>query len=629
MSDLPVDPVSSAHRKPLVMVTGVQRSGTTAVFGELSRSSGVSPRHESADDPIYHHYFLRPEPQIRGLLHALPGTVLLKPVRETSRRSLLAIADEYADYDLRMIWLYRDPVNVFASWVARGWTTATSERVVEFADHWCVRNEGTLAAAATLGERLVIVNYEDLCSDPAMLPRLAALVGLSSQGSLRRDGRGGRRTFDPTTQASLDAITGPVTHALADARSLRPTRTVASRITAIASRWLAAATTRDRGEPDAPGSTAAEVPSALVREEYTEVLRASDPAPFYRQWHVSARPPGWLGGPECAVAVGYEVSRDLLAGPTSRWWKPRAAHDQDHHHDDRLAGLEELFAESRAGWNDPVRAIVRRHIQSHVCHRGFMLSECLATIVRDVNAEWMGCPAPLLAKVCEGMTSSSVSEANPRLPDDAAAVLIDMPSTALLPRLLDRGVLAATEVPAFLGDTARRTYLLCTVVPNALLVAARHPPLLDRLREAPETIPRFLVEAVRLAPSFVAVKKRVPEAMREAGLDLPAGTIVDVFIGAANRDPAVFADPDRCLLDRTGPPPIMLEAATANALRLRDDAPWPSGSLLFDTAAIVLEALIAGDRPFRIVTNTPMRLVPTADGNCRTLPAEMVVALDE
>ena len=79
--------------------------------------------------------------------------------------------------------------------------------------------------------------------------------------------------------------------------------------------------------------------------------------------------------------------------------------------------------------------------------------------VRDVNAEWMGCPAPLLAKVCEGMTSSSVSEANPRLPDDAAAVLIDMPSTALLPRLSRSAHAGDTGADAGCGTLAARPRL--------------------------------------------------------------------------------------------------------------------------------------------------------------------------
>ena len=84
----------------LVMILGFQRSGTTALFDTLASAPGVSPRHEHADDDLYDDYFLRPEPQIRSVLAALPGTVLLKPVRESRRRSPLEVAKEYRDYDL-------------------------------------------------------------------------------------------------------------------------------------------------------------------------------------------------------------------------------------------------------------------------------------------------------------------------------------------------------------------------------------------------------------------------------------------------------------------------------------------------------------------------------------------------
>ena len=80
--------------KRLVMILGFQRSGTTALFNTLASASGVSPRHEHADDDVYDDYFLRPESQVRPVLSALPGMVLLKPVRESRRRSPLEIAEE-------------------------------------------------------------------------------------------------------------------------------------------------------------------------------------------------------------------------------------------------------------------------------------------------------------------------------------------------------------------------------------------------------------------------------------------------------------------------------------------------------------------------------------------------------
>ena len=163
--------------KRIVMILGFQRSGTTALFETLASAPGVSPRHEHANDDLYDDFFLRPEPQIRPVLAVLPGTVLFKPVRESRRRSPLEVAEEYRDYDLTMIWLYRDPVNVYQSWLEKQWVTNPEG----IGQHWVSRNKKCLASQAALGDTLLIVRYEDLVTSAASvaaprptLPRAAA-----------------------------------------------------------------------------------------------------------------------------------------------------------------------------------------------------------------------------------------------------------------------------------------------------------------------------------------------------------------------------------------------------------------------------------------------------------------------
>jgi cytochrome P450 len=50
--------------------------------------------------------------------------------------------------------------------------------------------------------------------------------------------------------------------------------------------------------------------------------------------------------------------------------------------------------------------------------------------------------------------------------------------------------------------------------------------------------------------------RSAPEATVVGGLRLPAGQRLITLLGAANRDPAVFAEPDRLRLDRGGSPPL-------------------------------------------------------------------------
>jgi hypothetical protein len=205
--------------KRLVMILGFQRSGTTAMFETLASSPGVSPRHEAADDDIYDDYFLRPESQIRPLLAALPGTVLLKPVRESRRRSPLEVATEYSDYDLSIIWLYRDPVNVFQSWLEKGWVKSMPQ---EFASHWMTRNEGCLDSRGALGDTLIMVRYEDLVAHPACVEDLAGRLGLAVQSTLRADRNAGRACVAADVQEKIDAVTGATLATLDNARSIRP-----------------------------------------------------------------------------------------------------------------------------------------------------------------------------------------------------------------------------------------------------------------------------------------------------------------------------------------------------------------------------------------------------------------------
>lgn len=205
--------------KRLVMIMGFQRSGTTALFDTLASAPGVSPRHEHADDDIYDDYFLRPEPQIRPVLAALPGTVLLKPVRESQRRSPLEVAEEYRDYDLTMIWLYRDPVNVYRSWAAKGWVKWHPQGLSQ---HWVTRNQKCLASRAALGDTLLIVRYEDLVTSAACVAALAGRLGLTVESTLRADSNAGRARVAADVQKEIDAATRATLEQLDHARSIRP-----------------------------------------------------------------------------------------------------------------------------------------------------------------------------------------------------------------------------------------------------------------------------------------------------------------------------------------------------------------------------------------------------------------------
>lgn len=84
------------------------------------------------------------------------------------------------------------------------------------------------------------------------------------------------------------------------------------------------------------------------------------------------------------------------------------------------------------------------------------------------------------------------------------------------------------------------------LIGNAVLLLLDHPAEFASLRDDPATIPAALDELLRLeSPVAMATLRFTTAPVRLGGVDLPAGAFVLPAIGAANRDPDRFPDPDR------------------------------------------------------------------------------------
>jgi hypothetical protein len=84
-----------------------------------------------------------------------------------------------------------------------------------------------------------------------------------------------------------------------------------------------------------------------------------------------------------------------------------------------------------------------------------------------------------------------------------------------------------------------------SLIAVAALLLLRHPDQLARLRRDPGLIPSAVEEILRYEP-VVGSMGRVPrEDIEVEGVRLPAGQALQLSLVAANRDPAVFEDPDR------------------------------------------------------------------------------------
>jgi cytochrome P450 len=88
-------------------------------------------------------------------------------------------------------------------------------------------------------------------------------------------------------------------------------------------------------------------------------------------------------------------------------------------------------------------------------------------------------------------------------------------------------------------------------------VLCDHPDQWELLRDNPDLAMSAVNETMRHSPTAGATMRAAAEDVELAGVVIPAGTIVLTNTAAANRDPAIYDDPSRFDITRTGAPPIL------------------------------------------------------------------------
>jgi cytochrome P450 len=83
------------------------------------------------------------------------------------------------------------------------------------------------------------------------------------------------------------------------------------------------------------------------------------------------------------------------------------------------------------------------------------------------------------------------------------------------------------------------------LIGNGTALLTGHPDQLARLREDPSLWPRAVDEVLRLDSPVQRTGRIALRDTTVAGAPLRAGQVVVIMLGGANRDPAVFADPER------------------------------------------------------------------------------------
>lgn len=89
---------------------------------------------------------------------------------------------------------------------------------------------------------------------------------------------------------------------------------------------------------------------------------------------------------------------------------------------------------------------------------------------------------------------------------------------------------------------------------NGMLILLRHPDQLAKLRARLELMPSAVEEMLRFESPANVVARITRTPVHIGGVDIPAGELLYCLTGAANRDPAVFTNPQQFDIERTPNP---------------------------------------------------------------------------
>jgi hypothetical protein len=209
----------------LLMIMGFQRSGTNALFNSLKKGGGCIPIIDVESSPVYDQFYLRPESEIRSILMDQRNPVLLKPVNETKKRSIDSVFEEYRNYDLRILYIYRDPVNAFFSQTEL-WPEYTD--VDYFIEQWNSRNLYAIHISSLWKSCLGIVKYEDLIADPGVFDQACDFFKIPGVYLFRTDKSGGRQLLSDEVRKRIDGGTAEVLTLLDGLRTFHRSETVFS-----------------------------------------------------------------------------------------------------------------------------------------------------------------------------------------------------------------------------------------------------------------------------------------------------------------------------------------------------------------------------------------------------------------
>jgi len=165
-----------------------------------------------------------------------------------------------------------------------------------------------------------------------------------------------------------------------------------------------------------------------------------------------------------------------------------------------------------------------------------------------------------------------------------------------LPDVMDVVRIAAILFAAGQETTAR-------LLSAGMRILAEQPALTEELQSDPGGIPNFIEECLRLESPIKGSFRLALRDTKLGGVAIPTGSIVMAMVGAANRDPRVFEDPDRFDAKRSN---VRRNIAFGHGEHF-----CPGASLARAEARISFERLLARLDNFQLVDSSALSYMKT------------------
>ncbi|MGW6460945.1 cytochrome P450 family protein [Streptomyces sp. NPDC055078] len=324
-------------------------------------------------------------------------------------------------------------------------------------------------------------------------------------------------------------------------------------------------------------------------DPYADVLRGHTDDPHPRYEEIRALGGLWRSSTGAWVTADHGVSEALLSGP----WPHTAVTGDDAHVPVADAGLGGDAAHYER-LRELAGATVTRSAVTRVCHRAVdglpdrfdLVTDLAERVPVDLLGETFGLSGPLRRELADACAAAGVLQDGVLCPQRLevtrrATTAVDR-LRSLFARAAGGGDPAADSraLAILLATAGVRT--AATLITNAVLAVVDHPGEWARVADEPAHAAHVVAEALR-HDSPVQLHPVVARADSEfAGQLVSAGERVVVLVGAANRDPAVFAEPGRFVTGRAAP-------ALLPALHHRVTLPFARRQ-----AEAVVRALVAG-----------------------------------